>query len=49
MNNNKISMNKEPRDFEKIFRDDLHEYLLSTGMVDERLPEAQILRIFGRK
>ena len=26
---------------EQLFRDDLHQYLLSIGMVDERLPEAQ--------
>lgn len=28
------------RDFEQIFHDDLYSYLLSMGMVDERLPEA---------
>lgn len=28
------------RDFEKVFHDDLYTYLLSAGMVDERLPEA---------
>ena len=42
-------MIKEPRDFERIFRDDLHDYLLSTGMVDERLPEAPDLEELWQK
>ena len=39
MSDDKISVDNKPRDFEKIFRDDLHGYLLSAGVVDERLPE----------
>lgn len=43
MDNNAAStpqVNNIPRDFEKLFHDDLYGYLLSAGMVDSRLPEA---------
>lgn len=32
--------NDNKPDFEQMFHDDLHSYLLSVGMVDERMPEA---------
>lgn len=34
---------------EQLFRDDLHQYLLSIGMVDERLPEAQDIEELWQK
>lgn len=30
--------NKKP--IEQVFKEDLHQYLLSVGRIDERLPEA---------
>lgn len=40
-NNGKYMDNKhDTRDLEQLFHNDLHQYLLSIGKVDERLPEA---------
>ena len=49
MSDDKISVDNKPRDFEKIFRDDLHGYLLSAGVVDERLPETPDLDELWKK
>ena len=38
-----MDSNKDNINIEQLFRDDLHQYLLSIGMVDERL------RNFGRR
>ena len=37
---NKDNSTNNSANFEKEFHDDLYQYLLSRGMVDERLPEA---------
>ena len=49
-----MDSNKDNINIEQLFRDDLHQYLLSIGMVDERLPEAQDIeelwqKLAGRK
>lgn len=45
-NNNKANT---PQNFEKIFHDDLYQYLLSRNMVDERQPEAPDLEDLWQK
>ena len=37
--------NKKP--IELVFKEDLHQYLLSVGRIDERLPEAGEKTAFG--
>ena len=36
-----MDSNKDNINIEQLFHNDLYQYLLSIGMVDERLPEAQ--------
>lgn len=35
-----MELNKDIKNLEQLFHTDLHQYLLSIGKVDERLPEA---------
>lgn len=44
-----MDSNKDNINIEQLFHDDLHQYLLSIGMVDERLPEAQDIEELWQK
>ena len=49
MNTNKTNKDSAQRDFSQVFHADLYAYLLSEGMIDERLPEAPDLEELWQK